>query len=79
MTLSRTKRTKRVHSSTVSQKRAAATGLCINCGNRITLCGRPFTAEVRCCKCHHINIFDMSQQPVSCRPMDGDGQYKELS
>lgn len=76
MTLSREKRTEPVHSATVGRKRAAATGLCINCGNKITLCGRPFTADVKCSKCNHINSFLMSQQPVSCRPMDGDGQNK---
>lgn len=43
-------------------------GLCLNCGRRITLCGRPFTADVKCNKCKYINHFEMSQQPVTCHP-----------
>lgn len=44
-----------------------AIGLCLGCGRRITLCGRPFTSEVECANCHTINVFQESQQPVSCR------------
>lgn len=40
-------------------------GLCISCGNRITLCGIGFTADIECCKCRSINRFVNSKQPVS--------------
>ena len=51
-------------------KRAIATGLCMNCGNKITFCGRPFTADIKCNKCRVINQFRMSQQPVSYVAVD---------
>jgi hypothetical protein len=47
------------------RKLIAATGLCMNCGRKITLCGRPFTADIICRKCKCINHFVMSQQPIS--------------
>lgn len=40
-------------------------GMCINCGKKITLCGKPFTAQIPCHKCLYINVFTESQQPVS--------------
>lgn len=39
-------------------------GLCLACGARITRCGRPFSDAIECYKCHKINIFNDSQQPV---------------
>lgn len=39
-------------------------GLCINCGHRVTFCGKPFTAQIPCGKCLFINKFENSQQPV---------------
>ncbi len=56
---------KAIHNSNVSHKRLNATGLCASCGHKITLCGRPFTADIECCKCHVINHFRTSQQPTS--------------
>jgi hypothetical protein len=43
----------------------AAIGLCLACSHRITLCGKPFTADIECNKCHTINHFNNSQQPVA--------------
>lgn len=79
MSASTKKWSKSVHRGQVATKRRESTGLCINCGNRLTLCGRPFTADVKCIKCNHINHFEMSQQPTSSHPMDVDGYSKELS
>ena len=42
-----------------------ATGLCLRCRHKITLCGKPFTATIRCNKCLYINEFVDSQQPVT--------------
>lgn len=42
-----------------------AVGLCLSCSHRITLCGKPFTADIECPKCHTINKFNESQQPIS--------------
>ncbi len=39
-------------------------GLCISCGHKITLCGIGFTADIVCSKCHIINQFRESKQPV---------------
>jgi len=61
---------KAMHRQTVSEKRASATGLCKKCGNKITFCGRPFTADIKCCKCNIINQFRMTQQPVSFVAVD---------
>jgi hypothetical protein len=48
----------------------SAVGLCKNCGHRISLCGRQFTADIECCKCNYINEFRNSQQPISVRSQD---------
>ncbi len=42
-------------------------GTCLRCGHRQTLCGLPFTADIKCGKCLYINEFRDSQQPVSGR------------
>jgi hypothetical protein len=42
-------------------------GMCLGCGHRLTLCGRPFTAEIECPKCFYINSYRDSQQPVAGR------------
>jgi len=55
---------KRRHRATFATE---MTGMCLKCGNRITLCGRPFTAEIECNKCHYINSFNNSQQPAGGR------------
>jgi hypothetical protein len=58
-----------VHKTPESERRAISKaemiGLCLNCGVRITLCGKPFTADIPCCKCLYINVFQESRQPVS--------------
>jgi hypothetical protein len=46
-------------------------GLCLKCCSRLTLCGKPFSADIRCSKCFIINVFRDSQQPVAVRDMDG--------
>ena len=51
----------------ILQKRRDSIGMCINCGRRITLCGKPFSAEIPCHKCLYINVFKDSQQPVGGR------------
>ncbi len=58
-----------------SNKRLAAEkciGLCKHCGRRISLCGRLFTADIECSKCHYINMFRRSQQPVSAYAKDSN-------
>lgn len=45
-------------------------GLCLNCSHKLTLCGKPFTADVICVKCNYMNHFVSSKQPVHARPMD---------
>jgi hypothetical protein len=42
-------------------------GKCLRCGSRLTLCGRPFSAEIPCVKCFCINIYVASRQPVAVR------------
>ncbi len=39
-------------------------GNCLKCGTRLTFCGRPFSAEIRCRNCGSLNIFTHSQQPT---------------
>lgn len=69
----------RVRSQNTANRRAKFTGMCMNCGNKVTFCGRPFTADVRCCKCKYINSFKASYQPVECWPMDKNGNRPFLS
>jgi hypothetical protein len=58
---------KRRHRAIVSQD---AIGLCLKCGHRLTLCGKPFTADITCSKCSYINSFKDSQKPISGRDME---------
>ena len=69
-TIESPKETKRRHRSIIHQNNL---GMCLNCGTRLTLCGRPFTAEIQCSKCCYINIFQCSKQPVSARGPDCTG------
>jgi hypothetical protein len=39
-------------------------GMCLGCGRRLTLCGKPFTADIECHKCGVINSYIDSQQPT---------------
>lgn len=39
-------------------------GYCLNCGTRLTRCGRPFTSDVACRACGALNVFEESNQPV---------------
>jgi phage FluMu protein Com len=59
---------KRRHRATVDPK---SIGLCRRCGCRLTLCGKSFSADIKCDKCFAINIFKESQQPVAIRDVDG--------
>jgi len=54
-------------------------GLCISCGHRVTLCGRPFSAEIACGNCKKINVFIDSQQPVAIRDVASDVFSSDLS
>jgi hypothetical protein len=47
-------------------------GRCLNCGERLTFCGIPFTADIVCQKCKRVNIFVNSQQPISVRTLAED-------
>lgn len=54
----------------IRQAPQSPVGNCINCGYRLTYCGKPFTADVECSKCHVINHFRNSQQPIHVDDMD---------
>lgn len=45
-------------------------GLCLGCGHKLTLCGVPFTADVKCINCNKINHFVQSKQPIIISDMD---------
>jgi hypothetical protein len=36
---------------------------CLGCGERLTYCGKPFTADIACPKCGAINLYRESQKP----------------
>ena len=38
-------------------------GYCLNCGARLTFCGRTFSGEFVCMKCGVLNVYVNSQQP----------------
>lgn len=38
-------------------------GYCLACGARLSFCGSPFTADIRCRKCGAVNVYEESQQP----------------
>ena len=39
-------------------------GFCLNCGEQLTRCGRPFTDTVLCRPCGAMNVYVDSQQPI---------------
>jgi hypothetical protein len=39
-------------------------GMCINCGKRVSYCGKPFSAEIACPHCGAVNVYEDSQQPI---------------
>ena len=39
-------------------------GICLECNERLTFCGAPFTLNVMCPKCRVINVYIDSQQPT---------------
>ncbi len=49
------------------KKTGVSVGLCLKCGHKVALCGKPFTADIPCVNCLYINSFVESQQPVSGR------------
>jgi len=36
---------------------------CLACGNFLSYCGKPFSAELKCPSCGAVNIYENSQQP----------------
>jgi hypothetical protein len=48
--------------------RREGTSYCINCGEFLAFCGKPFTDKIACEKCGVINVFENSQQPSSLSP-----------
>ncbi len=42
-------------------------GFCLNCGSRLSFCGYPFTADLKCPKCGAVNAYVASYQPVSLK------------
>ena len=65
MLTSREKRVNVEHSHKNCAPADKRIGLCKNCGHKISLCWRNFTASIECSKCNYINEFLNSQQPVS--------------
>lgn len=49
---------------------AGCIGLCISCGHRLTLCGKPFTAEILCRNCNKTNVYLESRKPVRLADME---------
>lgn len=45
-------------------KKKLDVGNCLKCGRRITFCGKPFTADIACRQCFHVNHYRNSQQPI---------------
>jgi len=57
-------------SSTKTQnvpKSSVAVGKCLSCGNRLSFCGKPFTAELTCPSCSAVNVYEDSQQPAKLK------------
>ncbi|HEY1262869.1 MAG TPA: hypothetical protein VGF06_05045, partial [Terriglobales bacterium] len=44
-------------------RRKEGTSYCMNCGEQLAYCGKPFTAEIACQKCGALHLFRESQQP----------------
>jgi hypothetical protein len=42
-------------------------GFCLGCGSRLSICGKPFTADLKCPKCLATNIYEDSFQPSRLR------------
>lgn len=42
---------------------ANSVGYCLNCGAQVSVCGKPFSAELRCQRCGVFNVYENSQQP----------------
>lgn len=53
--------------STGTRPTGAGVGYCLNCGERLSYCGRAFSTEIRCSKCGKVNIYEDSQQPKRVR------------
>ena len=39
-------------------------GDCLECAARVSVCGRPFTADLTCPRCGAVNAYENSLQPV---------------
>jgi Zn finger protein HypA/HybF involved in hydrogenase expression len=42
----------------------SAIGNCLNCGRRLSYCGKPFTTDIACPVCGAVNVYLDSQQPI---------------
>ena len=42
-------------------------GFCLACGAQISRCGKPFSTDIECHKCHKINVYEESQKPIKLR------------
>jgi hypothetical protein len=53
--------------STLSKTKSMNEGDCLQCGYRLSVCGRPFTADIQCPKCNTVNAYVESYQPVTVK------------
>lgn len=54
--------------STSREQKSVNEGYCLECGYRLSVCGRPFTADLDCSKCGAINRYIESYQPFTVIP-----------
>jgi ribosomal protein S27E len=43
------------------------TGHCLGCGDKLTFCGQPFTADIECPGCGAVNVYINSFKPGKVR------------
>ena len=55
------------HKDTKCVDRSTSIGKCLNCGKRLSFCGKPFTADLRCPNCGAVNVYRDSQQPLELK------------
>lgn len=46
-----------------TRKQSDNLGYCLNCGQRLTHCGLPFTLDVTCNHCNSVNVYIDSVKP----------------
>jgi len=49
--------------STVDVTTDESIGYCLSCGERVSACGKPFSANIACPGCGAVNVYEESQQP----------------